>query len=402
MKHRELRLTPYAMRRAQRVVSLARIGLKERGDALVPAEGAEMLSQAGDAVYALFECGGEYYAAEKGLFYDLKTKMVYSADGDLKAALAYREEGGNDVKLLLSTSTLFRLNGDEFTKIAHMGGDFLAFYHERLFMAEGGTLHYTPPLKPRIWDTETEQAGTLPLPWQDGKIVALVPCGEKFYVFCERAVYLLTATGEEIDFRLQKLAFAAGEIAPSSAWVCRDAVLFYCTRGLMCLQGESFRLVRTAETVGRVEGTQTAASRGEYFVISEHMGMRCLYVYDILTDTDRIIDFPAETVAGGAEGVVCMKGNTAYRLTGSAEGGTLYAKLHVSSGDPVRIDSVLCDGEGTFVLSLKTAEREVSAALYAGKRKELPRTLYAEEAELSVRVPAGSRLCAVALQFREE
>ena len=97
-----------------------------------------------------------------------------------------------------------------------------------------------------------------------------------------------------------------------------------------------------------------------------------------------------------------MKGNTAYRLTGSAEGGTLYAKLHVSSGDPVRIDSVLCDGEGTFILSLKTAEREVSAALYAGKRKELPRTLYAEEAELSVRVPAGSRLCAVALQFREE
>ena len=402
MKHRELRFSPEQLRTSRRTSAYACVGLKERGGALYPAEGAEACATVGASAKQLFAAAGAVYAGGNGFLYDVSAQTAYTILGKLTAAAAYRETSGESILFFLTERGLFRLAGEDYNQVPRMeGGYHLAFYHERLFTAKGCELRYTPPLDPRVWDPDTQDAGVLPIPWQDGPIVALACFDDALYVFAEHAIYCLTARGEDLDFRLEKLDFAAGTIAAGSAWVCGDALLFCCTRGLVRYKG-SFRLLRTAEEMGCVAGVPTAASRGEYFAIAERAGKRCLYVYDVFSDTDRVLDLDADCVAGDFGGVVFVKDGKAYALTGVAEEGTLYAKLHVSDGDPARIDCAACEGEGTFALTLQAKDRSVETALPAGKRKQLPRTVYADQAEIWVRVPAGGKLTALTLYLREE
>lgn len=394
-----------------RVTGRTLTGFSEKGNAFVPAEGAEKLELSASLRGAgrLFGAEEKLFAGMNGFYVVYPDDGAYSAAGNCNGVVSFWNEAGERTFYLLWDRGLTAYSSpDDFRNLkAIAGGDCIAVHRERIFVGDKNTLHYSAPLKPEAFSAETEMTGSIALSGTGGQLLALIPFGGELYCFREHALLRLTADESDRNFRFSRVPIPGQTVRKDSVADCGSYVAFLTERGLAVLESGKCRLVRTAFCgVRPVLPAQAAGYGGKYYFSAEKPdGKKCVYVYDP-AGADSLLDEEADLLASTDEGVYFIHGTDLYRLTaspGTKERSVCYTlDIGGSGGKPCYFAGVTVFGRGTFEATAETEEGKAEFALAAGKRHVPERFLRGERLVLRLGSSDGdAKIAAVNVHLRE-
>ena len=135
----------------------------------------------------------------------------------------------------------------------------MALHGERLFVTVGGEkkdLWFSEDLDPTNWDASLKGGGFIEMTDERGDLNRVISFLGYVYVFRERGISRVYASGRQTDFAVTNLFVSGGRIYPGSVTVCGDRVLFLATDGLYAFDGAN-----ATKILGKVTGVISSGER---------------------------------------------------------------------------------------------------------------------------------------------
>lgn len=435
---KKLQTPSYVRRTVQREISLFReqgnallaegIHFREKDGRIVQAEGREAEGTLPENTTALFRTVGmddalfAYSDADETL-YDLKQQKSYALSLRPKQIVCFRE-GEEKRYYVLTQSSFSRLKtlteneegaeGEtvETTAVIAVrtsGGDCCGVHYERVFIADGESVAYSAPLTAEDWTIAIDKAGKIDLPNECGNIHAIVSFDDRLYLFRERGITRLYASGDMLGFRAEAIPYACGMMKQGSVVNCGRYVCFLTESGLFSFNGQVCMRISHcgSEAIDAESEISAAFANGKYYATVTVGGERCIFCYDPEQERGHFIRFSADCIVGGVR-LLFAQGGKLYHLTdrGTGEKGSeLYlgkTTFFTSSKDKM-LDAIVIDGNGYFRVEIRSGKglaRFVRG--WAGEYLRLPYPI--RGAAFSLRLRTNSENCfvrAVTLDFRE-
>jgi len=130
------------------------------------------------------------------------------------------------------------------------------FYHERIFLGVGTTLKYSAPFAVTDFNESTDDGGYIELPVGLGEIVAIEKLGEELFVFLNRGIIKLIASGEARNFTLETLTYSGSDIIGETVCRYEDYIYFICRDGLRRFDGNKVKEIGRSLELSFKEGTR--------------------------------------------------------------------------------------------------------------------------------------------------
>ncbi len=350
-----------------RLSGCSALGLRLKGARLVAMEGEERIGTYGYAPKASFTAGEYAFFVDGTSTFVTPSNENYILDGPLTGAAVYSDLAGKMTYYLLTQGRLYLLDPEmgRMTYVSGVGGGTaLAVHHERFFVAKGNVLCYGDPLSPESYETESEDASSIPFPADGGEIFALHSFDGDLYCFRKREVVRIRADAHDVNFSLTRIPFEGKEIFPNSVRLCGSYLAFRTERGLHALTRTGCRLVAAADSDFTFYDRPAAGGMGKYFAAAERCGVPCIWVYS--PEGEYFLAQDAEALAGGNAGVYLVHGRAIYRLTPSGEGGRREYSFTLGlrgSSSHFSVEGITVHGKGAFSVTAATeAMRETFSA----------------------------------------
>lgn len=159
--------------------------------------------------------------------YPPETFCVYTADG--KELTVFATEHG-----------IVTLDYINVPKTVYWYASRAAFYfHDRIFVGYGNSLRYCAHQDYEDWTESADEGGRIDFPSEDGDIVGGAVIGEKCYLFFERGIKRLEATGAARDFFAVDVPYGGADIIEGSCRAVGKYVFFLTREGAMRFDGET-------------------------------------------------------------------------------------------------------------------------------------------------------------------
>ena len=202
----------------------------------------------------------------------------------------------------------------------------------RIFMGlKEFKLVFSSPEKAFVFTPDTtDGSGTLQLPFETGRVAALLTFEDKVYVFCERGIYRLHADGSAREFRLSALEYGGGKIFGKTVGAQGKGIFFLAEDGLYRLYGESVkRVCRHLPIYPKADGLRCnhGSFGGDYIVrYMDTNGKRRMLVVDS-EGKDGYFTSNFEGLSEHNGKTLCRYGDTVGMLTtrGALPTGEVYA-----------------------------------------------------------------------------
>ncbi len=388
-RHAMLRLPFVSLGEDSRVKDPRTYGLRIRGGRLEPAEGSRQYGSP-KAYSAIHEADGTLYGWAGSAVYRVYSGTLVSGLTSLLDVAAYFPETGDTKCYGAAYDGIFRIEGSRATSVSPLVGEYLVSHRDRLFLADGNTLHYSAPLEPEQWDEMADGAGKVELPPAEGRIAGMCSFGGKLYLFLRTHIYVLRADARDLNFALERVEFDEGEILARSPKVCGKYLVFLTEHGICTFDGRSWKRIRTPLDHVFDNGNgiaEAACHKGEYFVACKRGEERYLYIYDPERDGVRYLAAEAVGVTGGEQGIwyrteegVMALGEPALPVRGDF---LIEFKLQLRGTDGTfrkrrRIDGIRMVGAGTYDILFKTARGDLRIFADGDTFYRMPRTLTGE------------------------
>lgn len=147
----------------------------------------------------------------------------------------------------------------------------MALHGERLFVTVSGEkkdLWFSEDLDPTNWDASLRGGGFIQMTDERGDLTRVISFLGYVYVFRERGISRVYATGRQTDFSVTNLFVSGGKIYPGSVAVCGDRVLFLASDGLYAFDGAgaSRILSRVSGVIASGENCSAIYFDGKYYL----------------------------------------------------------------------------------------------------------------------------------------
>lgn len=161
-----------------------------------------------------------------------------------------------------------------------------AVHKERCFAVvenEPYTLWFSDDLDPTNWNVGLLDAGFIKMMDGRGKLLKVLSFGGYLYIFRERGISRLTASGAQEDFYLTHLFTSSGKILEDSITVCGDRIIFVATDGVYAFDGSTTN--RILENLGDLFNKETTAI-GSYFDGKYYLATKIKFFDDKYADSN--------------------------------------------------------------------------------------------------------------------
>lgn len=377
----------------------------------VTAEGTIDAGFGNAANYAVFGAGPKAFSAmtEGGAcyLYDLVGESAYALPARVNALTYYEKKDNAAAYYALTADKLYRLQNDEATEVATVGGTALCVHHERLFAASGSKIFYSVPLSPD--DFTGEGAGFLQFAGE-GDVVGIASMGERLYVFRGSEIWRVTPNAKDVDFSAERMRFSGGEILAGSVMSLGGAVAFCTPRGLWVIEDSEIALALSFDgELSPAESLTCAAHEGKYFLPVLHGGSAEILVYDRPLRDAHFLRISAESVGGCTAGVYLRRGDRNMKLTAQGmpqyegRGSELSFSLDLSNRPAsMRITGGVLCGEGTFSLRIQSESGSVEKVGISDGKFSLPHVIGGTHVRVSLLTNALSRFTSLTLCMQED
>lgn len=288
---------------------------------IIPALAAVEIGTAPEGVLtAAYSAGcGIYTAAtESGIYESSNGKRFYSVSSLSCASPVVLEDrfDGKACSVVFGDAYCLFSNGDSNTTRLH-GGKYLscALMHcGRAFGADGEDgllLRWSGEGGVLDWYQDISGAGWAYMRPECGKILNLLPYGEKIAAVREYGISLITANGTPENFKISSDESFTRRIYANSAASAGGKIYFFTDEGL-CVYNGGVLPVKHSLSSGISDPVCCFAAGGTYFsgVYSKALSKRALLVYDISDGSDYLIEVEAEAVCGGSAPLAIGGGKT--------------------------------------------------------------------------------------------
>lgn len=415
---RTLRLTADEIAADDRVTACSLLHVRKRGNAFVCAEGdsfAHVLYTGTTDLYGFGEHIAAYLSADDQVRY-LDRSATRDVPPGLTRIRSVTDAEGKEYAYAIGTAVVVHLPREEgSTACGLLTNTAVAAYRERLFAVSGRTVKFSRLLdfSGEGWQEDEAEQGrsTFTLHPAGGDIVDMLPAHGKLVFLREYGISTLTAYADVYNFRLADVAYDCGAIVKGSgASLCGD-VYFFTDRGLCVFNGTSAARAEGAmdEEIDVAQAVRISVQGNTlYASVTKRDGTAALYAYDPAEKCGRFLLNAFEKLSAG-EGGYLMRDGMVYQLGGRAVPSGKSCALSFTcslteAGDgEKRVEAVVVEGTGQFVVSLAGENGTAEASGAANTRIGLPFSVRGELFTLTVSASDGGfRIDAVALCFRKE
>ncbi len=262
-------------------------------------------------------------------------------------------------------------------------------------------LVYSALLQPLDFTESIHEGGRIALPDYAGKAVAILPLGEKLYVFFEYGVTEIEPAGSGKDFKRKKFPYQGGKILRGSVGACMGKLYFMATDGVYELDGKIVRKkfkslnLRAGDTTS---ACNFAAYEGGFFLRYYTSGRTWRTVFlDPAADSGYCtMNLYGISEADGK--AVCAYESSIYAVTDDG----IYQTGEKSFFNTETLDfglqgrkllKTLClKGTGTVDLTVVCGEKRKSFGVYVDGVKTITPQMYGETFRLEIRLYKGATL----------
>lgn len=266
-----------------------------------------------------------------GVFkYDLNsdTEWVQLVDEEI-IAIECVAINGSPVMYMPTYLTAYTYDGEQLKEEKSATVQYKVFtqmttHYGRLFGATGlidCKLYFSDETNPLDWSVGIDEGGYIKFDINTGVIVGLISFNDYLYVFTQRAIYRITAYGEQEDFVVKKIDENIGIIYEGSVTKCKDRIMFLSTLGVVAFDGYNARVVYPE--LSQIEfpwytAIRSCALNNKYYlalgknliIIDYENGSYCIddYMYDVGVASDvnneRVIVYTKHNPAGSSGNIM--------------------------------------------------------------------------------------------------
>ncbi len=274
-----------------------------------------------------------------------------------------------------------------------------AFFHGRIFFAEGFAIRCSAPFDFDGCEESADEACRIELGAEDGEILAIIACGERLFVVRQHAVLEVLASGAARDFVVKKVAYGGGEIQKGGVCAVGESLVFLALDGVYrYLNGNFVRLVsgNLKSLVGDEKIVASAAGNRYRLGYTNGSGEKTALVVNI-EDGNYYFSFGLSGVQGGGMTV----GGRDYAILLATDRGELpageecvaYARKvdFGESGEKV-VRKLTCYGHGEVEIAVRSSRGEKRASFSLEGTENVEFALKGREFELEVRLQSGAMI----------
>lgn len=334
---------------------------------IVPALAAERVGSAPEGVIAAaYSAGCGIYTAvtPEGIYESVGGKSFYSASSGTGTSPVIFEDWYGDAPhtVVFNDDTCFFSDGNSNITKLHSGKRLSCGLHRcgRLFGADGGDgyiLRWSGEGGVLDWYQSISGAGWVRLRPELGKILALLPYGEKTAVIREYGVSEFSAYGTPETFKLSPDGSKTDAVYANTAAYIGGKIYFFTKSGMFLYSGSAARVSHSLS--GDISSPVCCAAAGDTYLIgatSASLGGGALLAYDTSDGTDYLIDVGAEAVCADAVSALILGGGNSYRLCRAEKFLYVSGTLDFGVSSKKVLDSVYIDGAGEFDITISNGD----------------------------------------------
>ncbi len=135
-----------------------------------------------------------------------------------------------------------------------------AFFHGRIFFADGFSVRYGAPFVFNDYEVNADDAGRIELGSEGGEILSIVGVGEKLFTVRQREIVEISAAGAARDFAMKKIAYGGEEIRKGGVCAVGDTLLFLALDGVYRFSQGNFEKIVSGKIADLDERKKVVAS----------------------------------------------------------------------------------------------------------------------------------------------
>lgn len=238
---------------------------------------------------AFYRVDGKYFLCySDGKVYQLSSIFrAFRGSAGIKTPVVCGVQKGNTVKYIFVGESSFDLNGEEIDLPA---STVATVFNGRLFTAKNRVITFSKPFDFENNAVSMETCGSLGVCESAGNVVGFFSDGDKLAIICERAIYSLTAIGESIDFKFERLNIPVQNAKANTVKCFNDGCVFVDGNKLVKYSGG--KLTEQKVTLKSLDFTiyGKAAKTDEIYILPVNVGGQdYLYVYSLIDGSESFI-----------------------------------------------------------------------------------------------------------------
>ena len=268
----------------------------------------------------------------------------------------------------------------------------MCVHNERLFATtfdDNYEVAFSDDLDVANWTISRDGAGFVSMPGDGGKVLKVISYLGYIYIFRERGISRLSASGGQEDFYLSHLFVSGGKIFENTISVCGDRIVFVASDGIYSFDGAStYKILEDIGDTFKIdEESSVCFFDGKYFLSAkDHNAEPLLLVYAVETGDYGLYSFNGIV---DMSPVVSDEYNKLYLLVCGADS-IIYAYDEAGGSE---FSSKYVSGLYDFdVASEFKTVRRVSVFAEVGENSSLLVVLYNEKGEnYSISIESGQK-----------
>ncbi len=205
-------------------------------------------------------------------------------------AVSFNALGKEKILFADDSKTATLIDEDGITTVSFEPTEFLDTYGGRIFSIYQNTVSFT-----KLYDFSDEnfdlsQEGVLYLPKSEGGVIGVFKVDGELYLFTKTSLYVLSGSGDSIDFKLNKVETEKFSVDERAICKCDDGFAFICEKRLAKLKDGKVTHFNTLLDMNEysISGKMTAC--GNLCLIPVEIDAeKYLFTYDLRTERQSLI-----------------------------------------------------------------------------------------------------------------
>ncbi|MBQ8426575.1 MAG: hypothetical protein IJX16_02310 [Clostridia bacterium] len=272
-----------------------KVGL-QRADFKCPSEQVSLFEKVGNKLF-YYTVSGKIYFSQGNTLTEVKDLILYNPPIVIEII-----HNGKRKPLILSETGWGYVVEDDGTSSTYTVpiGEFACVYKHMLFVADGNILNFSAVGDYTDFTMDLNHGGMIKTDLSDGKIIALIEQDGKLVIFTNRAVYEFIATGERLDYTLERVGeFNFNNVLSKTVKNCCGKIIFIDGNQMLCYENKKITKIEdvsylTEYSVQNFAGTN---KNTYYFVANDSDNNYKILRYDISSKNHCVIDGKDNTLS---------------------------------------------------------------------------------------------------------
>lgn len=378
ISHDVLRITPDFLR-SEHTIYYYPLQMVQEGNVFAVGEGSAVVKDFIEKVNKLFGLGDKmYYRTTDGKLVTFPATSGISGMGKVNCVFGYHDDRGRFKQFCATDEAILSFSGTtKYVVTEEFGGKAGVYHNERLFVAEGTTIHYSGAQFTDTFMVGDYDGGSFSVGGECGDIIALHSYARRLYAFCKHSIFRIRADASDLNFKIEPLPYCGEDILEGSVQNCGSCIAFMTEAGVYTFNGATAKRIFATDSVVFPKPIEAASFQGKYYVIAnvpERKGGDILRI-DPTDGSYYFITANATLIGACDDKLYYRRGDSIMQLGGkgfpaySHDAGIIAeVELPDHDGEDYVIEAVTATGSGDFFLETYCDNAPEDLPLKAGVR----------------------------------